>query len=116
MNHTKIVATIGPSSREPQMLRSLIEAGVDVARLNMSHADHNIHAENIRRIRAAAQEVNRPVAILADLQGPKLRVGKIQGGNINIVDGERIVLTTRDLVGHRNEGGESELGDYPSEI
>src|SRR5574341_545868 len=109
MNRTKIVATIGPSSREPQMLRSLIEAGVDVARLNMSHADHNIHAENIRRIRAAAQELNRPVAILADLQGPKLRVGKIQGGNINIADGERIVITTRDLVGYRQEGAGSEL-------
>ncbi len=91
------------------MLRSLMQAGVDVARLNMSHANHEIHSENIRRIREAAEEVNLPVAILADLQGPKLRIGKINGGNLTIAEGERICLTTHELVGHRHEGEDSEL-------
>lgn len=104
MIHTKIVCTIGPASWEPQMLRRLIEAGMDVARLNMSHADHATHAETIRKIREAAAEVGKPVAILADLQGPKLRVGEIAGDNILIESGERIVLTTRDIVGERTSG------------
>lgn len=107
MNRTKIVATIGPSSREPQILRKLIEAGLDVARLNMSHADHEIHAENIQRIRAAAEEVGKPVAILADLQGPKLRIGKIKGGSMSIEAGERIVLTTREVIGQRSTDPDS---------
>lgn len=104
---TKIVCTIGPSSREPQMLRALIEAGMNVARLNMSHSDHAYHEENIRRIREVSAQVGKPVAILADLQGPKLRIGEISGGKFEIEEGERIILTTRDVLGERTEDGET---------
>jgi pyruvate kinase len=76
MLKTKIVCTIGPSSREPAVLREIILAGMNVARLNFSHGDQGLHGENIERIRQLSSELNRPVAILVDLQGPKLRVGE----------------------------------------
>jgi len=75
MLRTKIVCTIGPASRSPEMLRELMLAGMDVARLNFSHGSQSYHGENIKRIRAVAAELGKPVAILTDLQGPKLRVG-----------------------------------------
>lgn len=104
MIRTKIVCTIGPASREPEVLRKLIAAGMNVARLNMSHSEHSYHAENIRRIREVSQELGKPVAILADLQGPKLRIGDIKGGKMEIEEGEHIILTTRELLGERTEG------------
>jgi pyruvate kinase len=107
MIRTKIVCTIGPASREPALLRRIIEAGMDVARLNFSHGDQAFHAENITRIRAAAQEVGKPVAIMGDLQGPKLRVGIMQQGGVPIHSGEVVTLTTRDITGNRTEGTES---------
>jgi len=107
MIRTKIVCTIGPASWEPQMLRKLIRAGMDVVRLNMSHADHSVHAESIRKVREAAAELGKPIAIMADLQGPKLRIGEIAGGQIEIESGERVTLTTRDIIGERtNDGGD----------
>src|SRR3984893_4335651 len=78
MRRTKIVATIGPASREPETLTRMIEAGLDVARLNFSHGSREIHAENAQRIRAAADQVGRQVAILQDLPGPKLRIGALE--------------------------------------
>ena len=75
--HTRIVATIGPRSRTPEMLRSLLDTGVDVARINCSHASHDIIRADVARIRRAAMETGRNVAILLDLQGPKIRTGKI---------------------------------------
>src|SRR3954470_22928402 len=74
---TKIVATIGPASESPEMLERLIRAGLNVARLNFSHGDLAGHAEHIARIRAAAHVAGRRVAIMADLPGPKMRLGKI---------------------------------------
>jgi pyruvate kinase len=74
---TKIVATIGPASESPEMLERLIRAGVNVARLNFSHGDFSGHAERIARIRAAERATGRRVAIMADLPGPKMRIGKI---------------------------------------
>jgi pyruvate kinase len=76
----KIIATIGPASREPEMLRKLLRAGADAFRVNMSHGDHAAHRETIAAIRMVEKEFMRPVAILADLQGPKLRVGEFEGG------------------------------------
>jgi pyruvate kinase len=76
MRRTKIVATIGPASQDPETLRMMIEAGVDVARLNFSHGSREVHAENAERIRAAASSAGRQVAILQDLPGPKLRIGR----------------------------------------
>ena len=76
----KILATVGPASRDPEMLRKLLKAGVDAFRVNMSHGEHEGHAETIRAIRAMEKEFNHPVAIFCDLQGPKLRVGKFKDG------------------------------------
>ncbi len=81
----KILATVGPASRDPQMLRKLLLAGVDAFRVNMSHGDHETHAKTIDAIRALEKEFARPIAILCDLQGPKLRVGTFK-------EGERIVI------------------------
>jgi pyruvate kinase len=103
MLRTKIVCTIGPASRAPEMLRELMLAGMDVARLNFSHGDQSFHGENIKRIRAVAAELGRPVAILTDLQGPKLRVGKMEGEGVLLASGEEVVLTTRPVVGHSGE-------------
>ena len=72
---TKIVATIGPSSESPERLRALVAAGMNAARLNLSHGTHEEHAERVRRIREVEAEMARPIALIADLQGPKLRIG-----------------------------------------
>jgi pyruvate kinase len=96
---TKIVATIGPASDQPEMLRALIEAGVDVARLNFSHGDPDYHASVIARLREAAANTGRRVAIMGDLPGPKMRVGEIADEPIELVRDETIILTTEDCVG-----------------
>jgi pyruvate kinase len=103
MLRTKIVCTIGPSSRSPEMLRELIRGGMNVARLNFSHGDHDVHGENVVRIRTASEEVGQPVAILMDLQGPKLRVGEMQGEGVVLREGEEVILTTQPVVGHAAE-------------
>ena len=96
---TKIVCTIGPTSREPDILAALIEAGMDVARLNFSHGEQAFHAETIARIRAASAAAGKPIAILGDLQGPKLRVGVMQEGGVFIAEGETLALTTEHITG-----------------
>jgi pyruvate kinase len=99
-NKTKIVATIGPASENPEMLRKLIRAGLNVARLNFSHGDFSHHAEVVRRIRVAADEVGRRVAIMADLPGPKMRLGKIDPEPIQLSPGNGFTLTNQDIVGN----------------
>ena len=96
---TRIVATVGPASCQPAVLEQLIHAGVDVFRLNLSHGDHDEHRVASERIRAAAAKLGEPVAVLADLCGPKIRVGKFKDGRIELHDGERVTVTTRDVVG-----------------
>ena len=78
--HSKIVCTIGPASRSPRMIDRLFAAGMDVARLNFSHGTHEDHARSIAMIRAASGKYEKPAAILADLQGPKIRTGALAGG------------------------------------
>lgn len=90
----KIVATVGPASQEREMLKQLILAGLDVARLNFSHGTHDDHAARIRLIRELSAELNKPVSILQDLQGPKLRVGNIPGGKFILKPGETVVLSS----------------------
>jgi pyruvate kinase len=80
MRSTKIVATIGPASRESEVLEAMIAAGMDVARLNFAHGTPEEHAETVDRIRAAGDRAGREVAILGDLPGPKLRIGPVAGG------------------------------------
>ena len=99
LNKTKIVATIGPASDSPAVLQQLILAGMNVARLNFSHGDFSGHAETITRIRAAAQVVGRRVAIMADLPGPKIRIGKFQKEPIFITPGDRFTLSTDEVAG-----------------
>jgi pyruvate kinase len=92
MRRTKIVATIGPASRDPDTLARMVTAGLDVARLNFSHGDRETHAENAARVRAASAAVGRPVAILQDLPGPKLRIGPLIDDRVELKPGERLLL------------------------
>src|SRR4051812_6271579 len=86
---TKIVATIGPASRNPEVLARMVEAGMDVARLNFSHGTAEEHAETARLVRDAAGRAGRQVAILQDLPGPKLRIGKLRDGLVEFKPGDR---------------------------
>ncbi len=98
-NKTKIVATIGPASDAPEMLERFIRAGLNVARLNFSHGDFAGHADCIARIRAAEKATGRRVTIMADLPGPKIRVGQIEPEPIHLAPGDPFTLTSEDLVG-----------------
>ncbi|MBU6444260.1 MAG: pyruvate kinase [Alphaproteobacteria bacterium] len=89
---TKILATLGPASSSPEQLRALFEAGADIFRINMSHTDHSRLAELHGRVRALEAEMGRPIGILVDLQGPKIRVGTLPGGQIALTEGQRIKL------------------------
>ena len=93
---TKIVATIGPASREPEVLGRMIEAGMDVARLNFAHGSPEEHAETVERIRAAADAAGREVAILQDVPGPKLRLGPVAGGVVRLSTGSEVTLVPSD--------------------
>ncbi len=98
--HAKIVCTIGPASCSPRIIRRLVEAGMDVARLNFSHGTHAEHAQNIVALRAAAVEQEKPIAILADLQGPKIRTGPLAGSRpVKLRTGQRFVITTAKVLG-----------------
>jgi len=96
---TKIVATLGPASRESDVLDRLIGAGVNVFRLNLSHGTHSEHRQTYERLRAAAAKRGEPVAVLADLCGPKIRVGCFLQGKIDLPTGSRVLVTTRDVLG-----------------
>jgi pyruvate kinase len=103
MRRAKIVCTIGPASESPATLRQLIDAGMEVARLNLSHADHAWHSTVFRRIREVSAEAGRPVGILWDLSGPKLRVGPVQEGGLLLESGKEVILTTRPIIGEGNQ-------------
>jgi pyruvate kinase len=105
MRRTKIVATIGPASRDPDTLARMVAAGLDVARLNFSHGDREMHAENAARVRAASAAVGRPVAILQDLPGPKLRIGPLVDDRVELKPGERLVL----VCGSTDPGNETRM-------
>ena len=107
---TKIVATIGPASSSPGMIRQLIIAGMDVARLNFSHGKYEDHAGVIRSLREISEELNKPVTILQDLQGPKIRVGELPGGKMEITKGEFITLVPQ--VEYRSAAATIPI-DYP---
>ncbi len=96
---TKIVATIGPASHDPAVIEGLIRAGVNVFRLNLAHGEHSDHQTSYEHVRAAATKLNEPIALLADLCGPKTRVGQFAGGQIELVRGSRVTVTMRDVLG-----------------
>lgn len=99
MRRVKIICTIGPASREVEVLTQLAEAGMNVVRLNMSHGTHEYHRGTIERVRQVSEALGKPLAILADLQGPKLRVGKMREGGVPLKKGESLILTVDDVVG-----------------
>ncbi|HTH77838.1 MAG TPA: pyruvate kinase, partial [Ramlibacter sp.] len=98
---TKIVATLGPASSDPQLLEQMIRAGVNVVRLNFSHGKGQDHIDRATLVRDCAQRAGREVAIMADLQGPKIRVGKFAQGKVQLQPGEKFVL----------DAGRAEPGD-----
>jgi pyruvate kinase len=97
MRRTKIVATVGPASRSPQKLEQLVQAGVNVFRLNFSHGSHDEHLAVITSVREIATRLRKPIALLQDLSGPKIRTGKVKDG-VELVNGARITITTEPLV------------------
>jgi pyruvate kinase len=100
-NKTKLVCTIGPATDSPEMLEKMLLAGMNIARLNFSHGDFQAHGEIIRRIREAARATQRPVAIMADLPGPKIRIGTLAEEPVELTVGSRFTLTSRQLIGNR---------------
>ncbi|GMQ81886.1 MAG: pyruvate kinase [Rhodothermia bacterium] len=93
---TKIVCTLGPASSDAATIRALVQAGMDVARLNLSHGTHEFHGQMIERVREAARLERKVVPLLLDLQGPKIRVGEVRGGRTTLVTGSRVVISTGD--------------------
>jgi pyruvate kinase len=100
MRRAKIVCTLGPASGTPEQIGALMDAGMDVARLNFSHGDHDFHLKTIRTVRAEAQKRGRPVGILQDLQGPKIRVGKFENGSVELTPGAKFTITTKQILGN----------------
>ena len=96
---TKIVATIGPASGSPEMMRKLFETGVDVFRLNFSHGSHEDHAQNVKTARGLEKEFGRPVCLIGDMQGPKLRIGKFENDSITLTEGQAFRFDLDDALG-----------------
>jgi pyruvate kinase len=107
VRQTKIVATLGPAVASYEAVRSLVDAGLDVARLNFSHGDHDLHRTFNGWVRSAAEDAGRNVAVLQDIQGPKLRVGTFPGGSVDLAQGSRVRLVP--------SGGEGDEGTIPIE-
>ena len=94
---TKIVATIGPASDSEEMLRRLIDSGMDVARLNFSHRSAEVAKPLVERIRKVADEMGVFIGILGDLRGPRIRVGEMENGSIELERGKKIILTSENI-------------------
>lgn len=101
MRRAKIVATLGPATSSYESLKSIIEAGVDVARMNLSHGTYEVHQEVYDNVRKAAADVGKPVAVLIDLQGPKIRLGKFEAGPYELSEGDIFKITIEDVVGNK---------------
>ncbi|HKT56927.1 MAG TPA: pyruvate kinase [Microbacterium sp.] len=99
MRRAKIVATLGPATDTYEMVRAIIDAGVDVTRFNLSHGDYSVHENNFQNVRKAAAEAGKPVAILVDLQGPKIRLGKFAKGPHELAAGDIFKITIEDIPG-----------------
>jgi pyruvate kinase len=114
--HAKIVCTLGPASRTPKLVDRLVRAGMDVARLNFSHGTHAEHARAIAAVRAASGRHSKPIALLADLQGPKIRTGKLRGGKpVRLRAGQSFFITTRPVEGTA-EGVSTGFRPLPGEV
>ncbi|MGK5500878.1 pyruvate kinase [Streptomyces sp. URMC 125] len=105
MRRAKIVCTLGPATDSYERIRALVEAGMDVARLNLSHGSHAEHEDRYHRVRRAAEETGRSVGVLADLQGPKIRLGRFREGPVLLERGDEFTITTEDVEGDREQCG-----------
>src|SRR6056297_2389199 len=94
---TKIVCTLGPAYSDPETIRALVRAGMDVARMNFSHGTHEEHRARIRTVREAARAEGENITILQDLQGPKIRVGQVQDDSVRLRKGQELVVTTEPM-------------------
>ncbi|MCX7906530.1 MAG: pyruvate kinase [Bacteroidetes bacterium] len=97
MRHTKIICTLGPATQSPERIRALLEAGMDVARLNAAHGTHEDQARLIAHVRQAGRELSRTVPILYDLQGPKIRIGSVEGDAVELRAGQQVLISTEPL-------------------
>lgn len=119
MRRAKIVCTIGPATESPEQLRALVDAGMDVARINRSHGEAEEHAKVYEGVRAAAKDAGRNVAVLVDLQGPKIRLGRFVEGKVELAEGDIFTITTEDVPGtkeicsttHKGLPGDARVGD-----
>ena len=109
MRRTKIVCTLGPATWDVPVLRELIRAGMDVARINMSHGSRQDNAALIAAVRRAAREEKKNLAIMLDTKGPEIRIGKFEGGKVFLEEGQEFVLTTKEITGNR----QAVSVDYP---
>ncbi|MEO5921441.1 MAG: pyruvate kinase [Pseudolysinimonas sp.] len=105
MRRAKIVATLGPATSSYENLRAIIDAGVNVARMNLSHGSYEVHEEIYKNVRKAAADAGQPVAVLVDLQGPKIRLGKFEAGPYELAVGDIFTITTEDVVGTKELSG-----------
>ena len=99
MRKAKIICTLGPASDTPEVIEGLIRAGMNVARLNFSHGSHDDHRRRVNTIRKVSRRLGIPVAILQDVQGPKIRLGKFEGGQLVVTEGQTVTVTTRPVLG-----------------
>ena len=113
--HTKIVATLGPASSTQEVLERMVQAGVDVVRMNFSHGTADDHKARAEGIRAAAAKYGRTVGILGDLQGPKIRVGKFESGKITLVIGDSFILDAQCTLGNQERVG-LDYKDLPKDV
>ncbi|MFH0244828.1 pyruvate kinase [Streptomyces sp. HK10] len=110
MRRAKIVCTLGPATDSYEQIKALTEAGMDVARLNLSHGAHAEHEERYHRVRRASEETGRSVGVLADLQGPKIRLGRFREGPVLLERGDEFTITTEDVEGDREQCGTTYAG------
>jgi pyruvate kinase len=102
MRRAKIVATLGPATSSYENIRAIIEAGVNVARMNLSHGTYEVHTEVYANVRKASEDTGQPVAVLVDLQGPKIRLGKFEAGPYDLEVGDILTITTEDIIGTKD--------------
>src|ERR1700712_151588 len=115
MRRAKIVATLGPATSSYENIRAIMEAGVDVARMNLSHGSYDVHEEVYKNVRKAAEDSGRAVAVLVDLQGPKIRLGKFEAGPYDLAVGDTFKITIEDIVGNREISGTTFKG-LPNDV
>ncbi|WP_210505661.1 pyruvate kinase [Naasia sp. SYSU D00057] len=102
MRRAKIVATLGPATSSYEQIRAIVDAGVDVARLNLSHGDYSVHEAVYANVRKAAADSGRAVGVLVDLQGPKIRLGRFENGPYDLAEGDTFKITTDDILGNKD--------------